>query len=298
MCQLKCNFCLYSFQDKLKGGWELDDFRMVADKLISFGINRFEFTPSLGEITLDPTWHDKIRYLDGRVDDILIYTNGLKIDEEQIRLLMEMKTPLTLFFSMYGDSQESYLNTTGVDCYEVFFKQVEHLSSFFPLPENKRIGIDIRFKEVEMPLHPSGVNFKNPIWKQLLLYQGQEPNFLLVNRPENSNWAIDFPGLPRPKEKVEFNGACECMNVTLNPNGDALICNICHPYDKRYEVLGNVFTDKLEDIFESFNEVQQKMQAGIIPEICKNCTEYDCQGDNEEYYDDGWKTRPKQYWHK
>jgi MoaA/NifB/PqqE/SkfB family radical SAM enzyme len=295
MCQLNCKFCLYSRQEKLSGGWSLDDFKKTVDNLVGIGIDRLEMTPALGEITLDPTWLEKVKYADGKVGDILIYTNGLNLKQNDLKVLLGLNGPLTLKISIYGDSRESYLSTTGKDLYEQFQNKIKMLKSSLPLPENKRIGVDIRFKKIELPLHVSNMDIKNELWRDLLILGQTEKNFIIENRPSNSNWGMDFPNLPNPKTKEKFSGPCDCMNVTLNPNGDALICNVCHPYDERYVTLGNVLKDPSELIFNRFNDVKENMRQGIIPEICKKCTEYNCKGDTEEYYDNGWKIRPKRY---
>lgn len=296
MCQLSCGFCLYSFQEKLAGGWSLEAFKKTADKLAEAGVDSLEMTPALGEITLDPDWVEKVKHASAKFKHVLVYTNALNLKEGDLNELLKTDVALILMISVYGDSRESYRKTAGKDLYELFLKKIKMIRSFLPLPKNKRIGVDIRFKKVELPLTVSNVDFKNELWKELLTLDQREPNFFVENRPLNSNWGVDFPGLPGPKEKKPFEGPCDCMNVTLNPNGDALICNVCHPYDKRYERLGNIFEDGPEPILRAFNTTRDKMRKGLIPEICENCTEYECKGDQESYFDGEWKTRAKTFW--
>lgn len=295
MCQLNCGFCLYSFQEKLAGGWSLAEFKKVADTLAAAGVDSLEMTPALGEITLDPTWLEKVKHASIKFERILVYTNALNLKEKDLEELLKLDASLIFVISVYGDSRESYQETTGKDLFEKFLEKVKTIRSFFPLPRNKKIGVDIRFKKIELPISVSNVDFKNELWKELLILDQGEPNFFVENRPLNSNWGVDFPDLPRPKEKKTFIGPCDCMNVTLNSNGDALICNVCHPYDKRYEKLGNIFKDGPGPIFRAFNQCRENMKNGMIPKICETCTEYECKGDEESYFDGEWKTRPKTF---
>jgi MoaA/NifB/PqqE/SkfB family radical SAM enzyme len=297
-CELNCKFCLYVKTKKLTNGWRLKDFRVAADKLIESGIDRFDMTPSLGEITLDPTWIDKLKYIDGRVDYIQVYTHGLNLKKSDLRTLMNLKSPLTLVFSVYGDSPRTYKDTTGHDEFNKFMSVLTQIKEVTPLPANKRIGFDIRFQEIEMPMHITNVDFKNHLWRELLLLNGLSENIFILNKWENSNWGVKFPNLPNAKEMPKLEKACDCMNVTLNPNGDAVICDICYPYDKRFEILGNILTDDVATIYNRLNEIIEEMDNGEFPSVCKNCTEYTCTGDEEDYFDGAWKTRPKRMWHE
>ncbi len=282
--------------DKIQGGWSLEDFKVAADKLIEIGVDRFDMTPTLGEITLDPTWKEKLSYIDGRVDYIQMYTHGLNLKEKDLEHILGLESPLTLFFSVYGDSQESFQKTTGSSRYKRFLESVRMIKDFLPLPTNKRIGVDIRFKPVTLPLEVSNIDFKNTLWKEILTLQQKEKSFVILNKYQNNNWGRDFKTQNFAKDMPPLQGACDCMNLTLNPNGDALICDICHPYDEKFEILGNILKDDAKEIFSKLHQIWLDMEKGIYPEICLKCTEFTSDGDKEDYHSGCWKTRDKNFW--
>lgn len=295
-CELNCKFCLYSKIKKLKGGWSLDDFKVAADKLIEIGIDRFDMTPSLGEITLDPTWQEKLKYIDGRVNYIQIYTHGLNITQDDMIKILSLKSPVTFFFSVYGDTQQMYKDMTGHDKFDMFMETIKCIIPLLPLPNNKRIGFDLRFKDVELPLKVTNIDIKNPFWREMFVLQSNK-NIIIFNKWENSNWGIEFEGLIHSKDLPVLDRACDCMNVTLNPNGDAIICDICYPYDERFKTIGNIFTDDAEMIYNNLNKIIEEMNQGVFPEVCQICSEYTCDGDTEEYFDrEEWKERKKEFY--
>lgn len=296
MCELKCKFCLYSFMPKIKGGWSLEKFKLAADRLIEIGVDRFDMTPTLGEITLDPTWKEKLLHIDGRVDYIQLYTHGLNLVEGDFDFLLGLKSPLTLFFSVYGDSVDSFKETTGSGRYERFLESFLLIRKKLPLPPNKRVGADIRFRAVELPLKVENIDLSNRFWREILTLVDQEKNFVALNKYQNNNWGRDFPEQSYAKDMPELLGACDCANLTLNPNGDAVICDICHPYDENFEILGNIFKDGAAEIYRKARQIWKEMEEGKFPKICENCTEYTCEGDREDYFDSVWKTRDKVFW--
>jgi hypothetical protein len=277
----------------------LDDFKVAADKLIDAGVKRFDMTPSLGEITLDPTWRDKIQYIDGWAEYIQIYTHGMNLTLEDLEFIASLNTPTTLFISVYGDDPETFREITGHDRFYDVMRSIRLIKGMYDrreVPAWIRFGLDIRFKEIEIPLTIHNINLRNELWR-IIYSLIVNDNFLLYNKWENSNWGVAFPDLMNAKEEKQLIRACDCLNVTLNPNGDAVICDICHPYDERFEILGNIFTDEVEVIYNRLEEVADKMNEGEFPEVCWNCTEYTCVGDMEDYYDGTeWKTRPKEMW--
>jgi MoaA/NifB/PqqE/SkfB family radical SAM enzyme len=296
MCELQCRFCLYSSVEKLKGGWGLEQFKIAADKLIEIGVGRFDMTPTLGEITLDPTWKEKLSYIDGRVDYIQFYTHGMNLTEADLKFVLSLKSPFTMYFSIYGENVETFKATTGSSQYDRFLKNFLMVKNHIPFPENKRIGVDIRFRPVKLSLHVSNIDISNPFWREVLLLQSKEKNFPVLNKFNNNNWGGPLEDQTFAKKMPVLKGACDCLNLTINPNGDAVICDICHPYDERFEILGNIFKDDAADIFKNLHKVWKLMEQGVYPEICKNCTEFTCSGEREDVYDAGWKSQHKVFW--
>ena len=73
-CQLRCKFCARSWLPTnriLEIGssvMSLDNFKRIIDKCVESGRTQICLTPRIGEVFLDPTFKEKVTYLEENLD--------------------------------------------------------------------------------------------------------------------------------------------------------------------------------------------------------------------------------------
>jgi len=118
-CNLNCKFCAYNFLGKQPLELiDYDRFVNICSKLLDYGFDKIQLTPTIGEPLLDPTLIDKIELLeaDPRVKRITFFTNFVKVSEDFVKRLMKTRKTV-MFISVYGWDDSSFESITNKDLF-------------------------------------------------------------------------------------------------------------------------------------------------------------------------------------
>jgi uncharacterized Fe-S cluster-containing radical SAM superfamily protein len=308
-CNLKCKFCVNS---KVKVKPELmtyNDFKIIIDKLSKNNYKSIDLTPPIGENYTDTNYRKKLQLLNSyNFSFIRETTNFVHLTTEDFYSILEMRNPILINVSVYGDTKKSFKEFTRVDNFDKFIKNVRFLSNLYNkkmIPPHICFNLIIRYSKIYYTSHGSlnvntiiknykQTNFlNNEFWRLAILMKGANINFWLFNRFENNNFCrpdlIDESHtLVYGKEKYPKKGACVSIVPTILPNGDIVICNNPEPRDLKNKIVANIFNDSMKIIKERFIKIKNRMDGGLFPEICSICSEYS-QKPATEKYNGEWK---------
>lgn len=270
-CQLNCNFCAKSFQKIPQVFLSTEQFNIIVNKLIDFGINQFELSPVVGESFLDPQILYRVRYLSSfpSVEKIVIFTNLLNYD--RIRdVLSYPKVELNV--SIYGVNRTRYIDRTGKDMYDLFINNLLSLLSFVQKNNIKdQIVLYIRC------LHKKGYNLMDKF--ETLYHTAKFLGIQIWEAAEDTNWEKMLKS-----DSDSYNpkrcGICRYAieDNCVFPNGDISLCGW---FDlNKHSIIGNIFEQSLREIYSIksryFNILMEQNKKNYQG-ICKGCTIYKVQ---------------------
>lgn len=135
-CNFSCPFCYINTPlAKRHPFYSFDEFKKTADMLIDMGM--LFCTLSGGECLIQPNFIDFYSYLKKRGVIVSIFTNGLLINNDMLKIFKEYK-PYKIEVSIYGFSDEGFKSATKTN-----YDYTDVLKNILKL---KELGIDIRCK--------------------------------------------------------------------------------------------------------------------------------------------------------
>jgi len=282
-CNLDCWFCAYRFLDKKrlnelnKMYMPLDIFKQYAKKCIDFGFNEFQMTPIIGEPLLDTTFLKKIEYLHSfdSLKRVSLFTNFIKLNKSKLKKLLSFPK-LTITISVYGLNKGRYKETTNVDMFKKFERNIRMLSKLYK-PTSAPIEFFIR-----CPWNDS-----TDILKSLIIILASvkpfHTNYYKRNNLAFLNWNGNWCGLvpdntfPNQRKDHDRKGICwySLIDNSIDPTGDIVLCGACDIEKKT--VIGNLNEQPLEEIYSKdslFADIIEKQHNNIYTGCCEYCSEH------------------------
>ncbi|MDI6793246.1 MAG: radical SAM protein [bacterium] len=303
-CNLKCIMCPRTSNMKREIGYmDFDLFKKIVDKSETFSIH----FSGLGEPLFHPQIKEMFAYAKDKGLEVGLWTNGLNLDEELSKDIIEKELLDYIIFSLDAATKETYLKVKGIDAFD---KVVENITRFLELKkeflknEPKRymarkplVGIQIlKMKETVQEIEQvmDKWNFQERA-KEMIDYRNRVQKDPEVNV---GLWETLY-GKFLPVEHAiigHFNNFCgriedrSTMDVTPLKrfpcrqlqggfsalwNGDVILCR--QDFDGEY-VLGNLRDESIGDILErqKLKDIWQAHKDGGYDKLplCKDCKEW------------------------
>jgi len=243
LCNLHCRHCTpQGLPNEKKGYMSFELFKKILDD--NPQITGLILTRN-GEPMLHPHIFDMIAYAHRKNIYVILYTNGMLLDDEKINELFESNLD-ELNFSLEG-IDEFYRYNRGKD-YSVLKSIIKRILE----ERNKRktaLKIGINTVVVEDPAHAQGVK---RAWGGVVDH-------------------ITFESL-MGKRAVPRHSPCRTLwrNLAITWDGNVLPC--CVDMEGKL-IVGNVNDKSLKEIFNSLQlrEIRKRHLNGDFPSICKYC---------------------------
>lgn len=273
-CQLDCTACARHIFNDYMG---LETFKQVVDKCVDFGFKRFELTPTVGDLLLDPELEDKLAYLDAQpIESIFFFTNLLNLNEDILRILNQTEK-LDVRVSLYGDSREVYKQSTNVDCFYTFIEKMTLLS------QGMRDDLVSEFNIRYDGWRPANLKkISNPLYRiltQMILTEKIDREDI-IDDSYDDNWnEIVSQGYELSEMKHrDRQGVCRfaVISNSVLPNGDITLCGCVDT--ERKMIIGNLFHQSLEEIYghvSLYHNIIYDQTQQLYRGMCIDCTMYD-----------------------
>jgi radical SAM protein with 4Fe4S-binding SPASM domain len=288
ICNSKCCFCAYQYQDKFRHGRGV-----MSDQIFNKAINDFHhmggkhvsFTPFAGDPLLDPKIIERIHKTNELGFWTCFFTNGIRLNHVDIEKLLKSGIDLIT------------VSTAPLDrnMYELIYRNkhyddvLQGLVKLFSARNliRKNLNISIAFRS-HIPLRQvlSLPDFKNII---LPLMKPEDIKLLIVNTRGFDTWG----GLIKPEDMVGIMRLAlppllkqrPCvwtltgLYVTWDGQVRACACRFAETENKDGIddlYLGNIMEHSLEEIWvgERLKRLRRSFQGGNMPLVCRNCTMY------------------------
>ena len=138
-CNLRCIICpRTSKMGREIGYMDLDLFEKIIDEAGETGAMSLHFS-GLGESHLHPQARDMFAYAKEKGLEVGLWTNGLNLDEELSREIIEKGLLDYIIFGLDAATKETYSKVKGVD---LFDKAVENINRFLKLKKERVTGME------------------------------------------------------------------------------------------------------------------------------------------------------------
>lgn len=278
ICNLNCKFCAYDLINNDPTIMSLKRFKYIVKKMIDYGFDEFQLTPTVGESFSDPSFLDKIEWLE-QLDDvkrITFFTNFTGVTKKNILRLMKTRKTV-MFISVYGWDNETFNNITNTNKFDKFQK------SFNLLLKN----YDIKFRSLNFFI-------RNPKWnsinKSLDMYKkinllvkikNNGTSFFDRNNIQEHLWNGNWCGLIKDNmlyDQVKVkdrSGVCwfSLIDNIVDNFGNVYLCGACDSIKETK--LGNI--ENLDLIYSTngaLEKIIKEQHKGTYSGCCNKCSEF------------------------
>ena len=262
-CNAKCIMCPSGSITRSKGIIKSEVHRLIIDKVAAAGapIN-FITHAGMGEPLLDPLLEERIQYEKSVFPNakVAVYSNGSLLAEERAINLIKSGLDI-LSFSVNAYRPETYEQVMHLPREKTYY----NIERFLEL--NRRAGspvsVHVSLIKTDICTDEEVNDFRN--------YWNSRVNAVIT--PPVINWGGKLNiGCQQQREQLP----CFYIWKVLMVDHDGTVKMCCEDYDSKYP-MGNLLTQSLEEIFNSFRMIQQRdeqLQGRFTcPDICRNCVE-------------------------
>jgi len=262
-CNLKCSMCFLHSPDhqeqikSIRGEMTTTQLESLLDEINQAG-NKVAISPyRWSEPFAARDFKTSLQAIKDREFPIVINTNGLLIDEDMAKFLVDIEVD-SLTISLDAFTEETYLLKRGVKAFE----------------KAKKVVFSLLAARGEKALPRIGVSFtlghdNEPEKDQFVDYWIQHVDVVRVNK-EQGFAEKGVKELAMPGKRVPCYQLYD--SITISCSGDAVICCL----DALNEMkMGNVFDKGIKNIWqgERFQEIRHYHETGQYDKVpfCKNC---------------------------
>jgi len=284
-CNHNCIFCAYEFNKDKKTVMPIDLFSKIISDYVDIGGGPISFTPSPGEIFLDPLLKKRLQLLEkvSKITSLAITTNGIgseKITDTDLRYLLSRFERIHI--SIYGLDASEYQRITRRHTFDQCISSIKRIVEFSK-PGTVCFGFRLIYAR-------SADEIRN--WIQTFFGQDIPFGYTL----EYCTWGAligsklnELPGNARWKDMPPITTPCFRPFITIKVcvNGDVSLC--CCSDKTAHELnLGSVIDKSIEVLYNSKKCKQFWSSGKNIPDTCRNCTTYQ----SMEYFNPIWIEKP------
>ncbi len=241
-CNLQCVHCYESSHPNIEGEMSYDDFVMLADKLIKFGIKQIQFIG--GEpLVLGDRLKKMIEYSSDKFEFIEVYTNGTLVNEEWVKFLKSKN--INVAISAYSYDKEQHDKVTQV---KGSFKKTDRTIKLLDKYNlNYRVS-GVEMKEIDIGDQSSSVYKIN---KMDLVRLSGRANFSLYDDSMLKRKLITKDSFKYPKQIEEIRRMISGHNCFSRDLYIDFTLNVFPCVMERRFMHGNIRHKELEEIIKS-----------------------------------------------
>lgn len=273
ICNATCVTCPRSAITAPKGYMEAAVFEKIIDSYTSYRdqlrINQLQHKSRFPFITLagmgDPLLHkgayDFIRLASDRDFPVSVITNGTMLNEHNAMKLADSGVK-NVYISVWGVNEEEYKAAMGLGNFDRILKNVEYFA------------VLARKKEIEFKVVWVKTKYIQSSMQEIRSFWGERGITIDIEdtTPWNRGGYVDSEYIDPPSLKhVDFQKKIWCGQLyftdTVTWSGDFILC--CNDYFEKTTLLGNIYTDSLQEIAARKLEILQHKRC---PSICGKCT--------------------------
>lgn len=262
-CNLKCTFCTRGYAEQWKKvapvafenrqmGFE--NFKIIVDECADNGLQGLWFGG--GETFLEKDVEEMVSYArEKKISDVAIVTNGLLLDKERIRKLIDI--PVTrLSISVDAFTAETYKKLRGGD-YSKVKNNIDTLISM-----RQQLGVKLPIIRLTFLEHPDNVQERD----DFIAYWKDRVDVVDIQKLQQ----FDQNKIVEQKERT-IKCTFPWRSVMIMSNGDVMPC--CSLIVTAENTMGNIYELPLKEIWDSkrFRIFRENMKNGIYSETCKMC---------------------------
>ena len=291
-CNLRCRHC---YQDNYENNTiSLENFKIIIDKIKDYFdpviYDELRISLTGGEPLLIPNFTDYLQYINDKVTNCMILTNGLLLTNELCEFLFNMDPKMSVQMSLEGPKEiNDSIRGTGV--YDKVLESIGLLNDHMIYSVISCTIAQYNYNKIKELYYDLNTKTKlNTLWfDRCIPFKDVEGvtteqfrsfiNDLKDLRTEYKNG--DTSVIPAYNRALQFFARDNIMNCyqctagtfgfTIMPNGDVMPC-------RRLDmVIGNALYEKWENILEENKQLLDTIDS--VPEECQSC-EYgnDCRG--------------------
>ena len=269
LCNADCIMCPNGIMERPVARMDMDLFKRIVDELAAANMPfiRFVFA-GIGEPTIDPRLHERIRYLKEKMPKIPVQltTNASLLTEKKSRELIDAGLD-RIIISFNGTTKESYEAVMGKMSYE---KTMANLMTFLSLRKEGRPHLTLSC--VRLDANAKDFAGLEAFWREKGVQVDGYKTPIPFNRGGDkvsygSKWALPKPTAPRHMYPCRMMGE----NMLIHPNGTVVQCFV--DYEEK-SVMGQFGKDTLQQIMATKREWYENWKRGDFSKtpLCKNCT--------------------------
>lgn len=285
-CNLKCVYCpVHGILDMKKDKSELMDWetlKATVEQIKKISTIKKVYICGSGEFFMNPQWFEMAEYVlkETKIPCLGAYTNGMLLNEKNIRKLLALNAKIELEISIDGESPEENDKYRIGAKYSIIKNNVDTLERLIDemAPDIEVIignTRPINKKELEE------LKYCVPQYsKKTIDYLKTDfPNITICNRyaccHDASVWE-GYKDLLPVKVKSPAMSIKRCTNlftrIFINCNGELMACGNAGSWGK---VIGNVFDDDIFELWKNHPELEmtreQFLKDGKAKGICEKC---------------------------
>lgn len=264
-CNLNCIHCGYKYK-KEKQIQTLNEWKYIVDKCVDYGFTWIGVCPLAGDIFTDKLIYEKLDYINTK--NISFYPMSNMVSPNFDAKKMYTYDKMDHFaFSIYGNDYEEFNKFTNGSKkqYDIFLKNLDDVLSL-----NWRLNV--KFWTLEKNKNKLLINSK--LYQKCFKHKVEGKIFRFECGIPDRNWGNNITSnkyfnIQQINNNINELRQKPCHILLSKPhvyeNGDVVLCG-CWDI-KRNTKIGNIFTDKMEDIFNINKYFKQY-------EICEKCNMY------------------------
>ena len=288
ICNHNCIFCAYGSTQNEKIIMSMDLFSKVVSDYVDMGGGGISLTPSPGEIFLDPLLIERLQLLEKfpQITNLSITTNGIGSKKYGNQELREIITRFErIHISIYGLNADEYSQITKCHTYDQCISSIRRIVEYAN-PNAVCFGFRLLNNRSESEISnwiqntfgrkiPFGYTTEYTTWGSLILSELNE-----------------LPGDARWKEMPPITKPCfrPLVSIKVCVSGELSLC-ICSDKSAQDLLLGSVFEQSIESMYNSPKCIQFWSSGQNVPESCKNCSSYQ----SIDEFNPNWLEKPIDY---
>jgi len=275
LCNAKCTFCPYQFQErKIEFMSDKVFYKTVMD-FCEMGGGSADITPIVGEALIDPDFLKRIRYLRSqeKIDRIHLTTNGILLDKVGIeKILNSGLTSITI-------------STAGFE--EEMYERVYRSASYIRMKDNVLNLLQINSKRSE-PLHITIALRTDRSLNDILKDKDFQP--ILAFKPNiDFTWSYTTAGGRITRDKLSPSMKLRALGLhkkpcvqlfdgpIVLPDGTVMACSCVAAMDAVNDLgIGNILESNLLDIWTNnkMKEIRASFGTNSLNKTCAKCDMY------------------------
>ncbi|MFO0813390.1 MAG: radical SAM protein [Gemmatales bacterium] len=276
LCNAKCVFCPYQFQEREHEFMTDQVFKKAVADYVAIKGGSVGLTPIVGDALIDPKFLERVRYLRSHpeIDRIFVTTNAILFDKFGISDVLQSGLT-TINISTSGFDEANYKKIYQSNSYRRMKNNVTAL-----VEENARLGNKVNISIGLRTDRPLSEVMKDPDFQPILKHNPQiDFTWSFTSAGDRVTRDVLPLGMKFRKVTVKRESCVSLYNgPVVLPDGKVLGCACVAAMDATQDLfIGNILETSLLDIYTGSLMAELRNQfttADSLNHTCKTCDMY------------------------